>query len=114
MDYRFFCLYLVSVFLASISQILLKAGADRPHSSRIKEYFNIPVLTGYGIMACSMLLGMLAYRGVPLSFGPVIEALGYVFVAVLGYLFLKEKLNGRKLLGMALIMIGIVIVQVTG
>ena len=112
MDYRYFCLYLVSVLVASFSQILLKIGANRQYKSRIREYLNGPVISGYGLMACSMVLGLLAYRGVPMSFGPVIESTGYVFVAIFGYLFLKEKLNGRKILGMTLIIAGIVIIQV--
>lgn len=114
MEYTFLAIYLTSVFLASVAQILLKIGADRQYDSRIREYLNGPVISGYGLMAVSMLAGMLAYRGVPLSFGPVIESLGYVFVAILGWLFLKEKLSWRKIFGMVLIIAGILVIQAAG
>lgn len=102
------------MLIASFSQILLKISAGRQYETRWKEYLNIPVAAGYGLMAVSMLLTMFAYRGVPLSFGPVIESLGYVFVAVLGFIFLKEKLSRRKMFGMALIIAGIWVIQVAG
>ncbi len=114
MKYTFLAIYAASVFLASVAQILLKIGADRQYGSRIREYLNVPVISGYSLMAVSLLAGMLAYRGVPLSFGPVIESLGYVFVAALGWLFLKEKLSRRKLFGMALIIVGILAIEAAG
>lgn len=114
MKYTYLAIYIGSVFLASVSQILLKIGADRQYKSRIREYLNGPVILGYGLMAVSMAAGMFAYRGVPLSLGPVIETSGYVFVAALGWLFLKEKLNRRKMLGMALIIAGILVIEAVG
>ena len=38
---------------------------------------------------------------------PVVESLGYVVVMVLSYFFFKEKITKRKLLGMAVILLGI-------
>lgn len=52
---------------------------------------------------------MLAYKYVPLSMGPVLESSGYIFVTILGVLVLKEKISKRKLLGMTVIIIGIVV-----
>jgi drug/metabolite transporter (DMT)-like permease len=55
---------------------------------------------------------MYSYKYVPLSIGPMIEAMGYVFVAVLGRIFLKEKINKKTAIGMGLILIGIVICSI--
>ena len=38
---------------------------------------------------------------------PVVESLGYVVVMLLSYFFFKEKITKRKLLGMAVILLGI-------
>lgn len=114
MKYGYLAVYLISVLIASVSQILLKIGADRQYESRIREYLNGPVILGYGLMGVSMLAGMIAYKGVPLSLGPVIESLGYVFVAMLGWLFLKEKIGRRKIFGMMLIIVGIMVIQAAG
>ena len=58
-------------------------------------------------MFLSMFMTILAYGGLDFTNVPVIESLGYVMVMVLGYLFFREKITGRKLLGMAVIMCGI-------
>ena len=40
---------------------------------------------------------------------PVWNSIGYVFMTVLAYLFLKERPNKRKLAGLAVIIAGIVL-----
>ena len=110
--YAFICLFLFSVFVASCSQILLKKGANKTYKNIIEEYLNPFVITAYGIFFISSFLTMYSYKYVPLSLGPMIEAVGYVFVAVLGRIFLKEKINKKMALGMALILSGIVICSI--
>ena len=46
MKYGYLAVYLISVLIASVSQILLKIGADRQYESRIREYLNGPVFLG--------------------------------------------------------------------
>ncbi len=100
---------LIGVFISSLSQILLKISAGKSYPSRIREYLNPHVIIGYGMFFGCTLISMLALKVVPLSMQPVLEATGYIFVAVLSYLFLKERLNKRQMLGMALILIGIAV-----
>ena len=99
----------LSVFIASCSQIILKSSAGREHENMLKEYLNVRVVTGYGMMVLSTILTIIAFRGLEYKYGPVIESLGYVFVMVLGNLFLKEKITKKKLAGNALILLGIFI-----
>lgn len=101
--------FLVSVFISSVSQIVLKKSANKKYDSIIKEYLNAPVIIAYGLFFASSLITVLAYKGVPLSLGPVLEASGYVYVAVLGALILKEKVSLRKLIGLFIIILGIVV-----
>ena len=98
-----------SVALASVSLIILKAGANRPHKNWFFEYCNPFVLTGYGLLLCSTLLTVAAFSGADFKNAPVIEALGYVFVLVLSRVFLGERITRRKLAGNALILAGILI-----
>ena len=102
-------LFLVSVFISSISQIILKKSAEVKYASVIREYLNPMVITAYTIFLASTLLTTFAYKGVPLSLGPVLEATGYIYVAVLGTLILKEKLSRRKIIGNVLIIAGIMV-----
>ena len=55
------------------------------------------------------LLSLFALKVVPLSMSPILESSGYIFVSILSYMFLKEKLTGRQILGIALIIAGIAI-----
>lgn len=99
----------LSVFVASVSQILLKISANKRYPSRIREYLNRYVIAGYMLLFVSTILTMLALKKVPLSWSPVIESCSYIFVSILGYFILKEKFHRRKLLGMCVIFAGILI-----
>lgn len=103
------CLLLLSVFISSVSQIILKKAADKTYESTLKEYMNPMVIGAYGLFFCSVILTMLALKHVPLSMSPILESTGYIFVSVMGYIFLKERFSRRKLMGFALIIAGIVI-----
>ena len=103
------CLLLLSVFISSVSQIILKKAADKTYESTLKEYMNPMVIGAYGLFLCSVILTMLALKHVPLSMSPILESTGYIFVSVMGYIFLKERFSRRKLMGFALILAGIVI-----
>ena len=103
------CVLLVSVFVSSVSQILLKKAANKTYKNPLQEYLNPLVIIAYGMFFCSMILTMLALKTVPLSMSPILESTGYIFVSVLGYFFLKETFSKRKLLGLALILAGVII-----
>lgn len=103
------CVLLFSVFISSVSQILLKKAANRTYETPLKEYLNPLVVGAYGLFFCSVILTMLALKHVPLSMSPILESTGYIFVSVMGYIFLKEKFTRRKLCGFALILTGVII-----
>ena len=100
-------IFLLSVFVSSVSQIILKTAADRPHDNFLSEYLNVRVIIAYGLFFLSTVLTMIALKTVPLSLSPMIESTGYIYVAVMGHLFLKERFSRRKALGLALIIAGI-------
>lgn len=104
-----FWLYITSVVIASVSQLLLKKSASQEHGSFLKEYLNPYVIAGYGMLFLSMFLTVLAFRGLDYKNGPVIESLGYVLVLFLSRVFFKEKLTYKKLVGTGCILVGIVI-----
>ena len=106
------CILLFSVFISSVSQILLKKAANRTYESPLKEYLNPLVIGAYVMFFCSVILTMLALKYVPLSMSPILESTGYIFVSVMGYFFLKEKFTKRKLAGFALILAGVIIFNI--
>lgn len=102
-------IYLFSVFISSCSQILLKLSAEEEYDNIIKEYINWKVIIAYSILLCSSFLTIYAYKMVPLSLGVVLEASAYLYVAVLGFFVLHEKIGKKGATGMLLVLIGIVI-----
>lgn len=102
-------LYLVSIFLASVSQVLLKKAAQREHKSIIAEYLDCRVILGYCIFLLCTALTMFAYRGIPMSLGPVLETTGYLYVTLFGVVIFKEKITIKKLTALVIILIGILI-----
>ena len=105
----YIAIFLLSVLISAISQLLLKKSALEKHESLSKEYLNPRVILAYGLFVGCTLLTVFAYKGVPLSLVPLLEATGYIYIAIISSLFLDEKITNRKLLGNALIIAGIII-----
>ena len=110
----FSCVFVGSVFISSVSQILLKKSANKTYESTLKEYLNPLVIIAYGMFFCSMLITMYCYRFVDVSAGPILESAGYIFVAVLGAVFLKERFTAKKLIGMLVLLAGIALFSLGG
>lgn len=106
---KYICILVLSVFIASVSQIILKKGSDKNYKSIIREYLNVYVIVGYAMMVISTILTIFAFKGLDYKNGPIIESIGYVFVMLLSAWLLKEKITKKKILGNALILLGILI-----
>ena len=102
-------LRLTGVFIGAVSQVLLKKEAMRPHTSTIKEYLNLRVILAYMLFGSTTFISIVAYRGIPLSMGPVLDATSYIYVTVFGVKFFSEKLNWKKIIALCLIIVGILI-----
>lgn len=108
------CLLLLGTFLASISQVILKKAALRSYGNKLQEYLNPQVVFAYIIFFGTTFLSIFAYRGIPLSMGPVLEATSYIYVTLFGVTIFKEKLNIRRLFALALIIGGILVYSLLG
>ena len=108
------CILLFGVFISSISQVLLKKASSKEYSSKIREYLNVKVLVAYFIFFVSTLLSIYAYKVVPLSYGPVLEATSYIYITFFGIKIFKEKIQKRKICALLLIIFGICIYSFMG
>lgn len=102
-------IYVSAVFISAVSQIMLKISAKKQYDSKLREYMNPIVIIAYGLFFGCTLITMLAYTKVPLSLGQILESSGYIFVTILGTTILKERLTRKKLLGMVIILVGILV-----
>jgi drug/metabolite transporter (DMT)-like permease len=98
-----------AVLCGVASQFLLKAGADAPDFiSQLFRPASIAGLFGYGIAA---LLYMLALRKLPVSIAYPSVSFSYVLVAILAHLFFNEPLGWPQMAGIALIIVGVVLLS---
>lgn len=103
------CILLLGVFVSAISQVMLKKAAMREYPSRIKEYINPLVIFAYTLFVGTTFLSIIAYKGIPLSMGPILEATSYIYVTIFGVWIFKEKITKKKIGALCLILIGICI-----
>lgn len=103
-------LVVVSVLAAAGAQMLLKQGARKKYPSIVRQYLNLWVIGGYGIMAVSLLLNIFCLgHGVQVKEVSIIESLSFLFVPVLSLFFFNEKITWRKVGAIAIIMLGVVV-----
>ena len=104
---------LCGVFLSSVSQVMLKKASLKEYDSPVKAYLNPLVILAYIIFGVTTLLSVFAYRGIPLSLGPVLESTGYIFVTFWGIRLFGETLTKNRQLGICLILLGIILYSVS-
>lgn len=100
---------LLSVLISAISQVMLKKSALKTYDEPIKEYLNPLVIFAYVLFVGTTLLSVIAYKGIPLSLGPVLESTAYIYVTLFGVLIFKERMTKGKVGALVLIIVGIVV-----
>ena len=106
----YFLIAYLAVVLTAAAQVLLKIGANRNKDlGFIKLYINSLTILGYGIMGFTTLLNLYVYKFLDLKYAVIIIPFTFLFVAVLSYFLLKEKVTRNQFLGYAVIMIGVLI-----
>ena len=100
---------LLGTFVSAVSQVILKKAAQKTYDSKLAEYLNFPVIFAYTLFVATTFMCIIAYRVVPLSFGPVLESTSYLYVTVFGVVIFKEKITKKKIAALALILAGIAV-----
>lgn len=105
---------MTGTFISAVSQVILKKAAGKTYDNKLKEYLNAPVISAYSIFVIATLLSVFAYRVVPLSMGPILEATSYIYITIFGVCIFKEKVTLRKAFSLALIICGIAVYSLWG
>lgn len=99
---------LLGILSCSLSQLLLKKSAKTVHSSKVCEVLNPMVIIAYAVFFCSLLVNIWAMsKGLLLKEMAMLESLGYVFVPLLSFLILKEKISRRTICATLMVILGI-------
>lgn len=105
--FTYLCFFLFSILIASFSQIILKKGAGQKNI-----FINKYTIVGYTLMGISTLFTLIGYKGVDLTMSGILQGLSFVFVPVLSFFMLKEKINKQILFGIVVIILGIIIYSI--
>ena len=104
------CVLLIGVLVSAISQVLLKKAAMKHY----ENHLNPMVIFAYAMFVGTTFLSIIAYRGIPLSMGPILEATSYIYVTIFGVKIFHERLNKKKIIALFFIVGGIIIYSVFG
>lgn len=100
-------IFVLGVIISSFAQILLKKSTNIKKENFLKEYLNIKTIAAYSIFFLATLCTVFSYKFLPLSYGPVLGTLEYLFITILSYYLLNENVKKKKLLGLIIIIIGV-------
>ncbi|MCL5117353.1 MAG: hypothetical protein M1124_00805 [Candidatus Marsarchaeota archaeon] len=115
--YLIIALALTAALMAGISQFLFKRNMPKIDSaeSLMRLAANKSVAAGLLLYAVSLVIYLIALKDAQDSLSIVYSlfATVFIFVALFSFFGLKEKLGRKRILGIALIFIGIVIISAT-
>jgi eamA-like transporter family len=104
----YYFLMIISGLITASSQILLKKSASKKYQHMFFEYLNPYVIVSYIFYVGVLVLNVFIYTGIDYRFGVVINSLAMVFVMILSKLILKERITKGRVVGNALIVLGII------
>ncbi len=104
-----YLLAIAAVLISSASQVLLKKKASNAPKSFWRKFFNAPVIVSYLLLFTSMVLNSLALREMEMTVLPCITATSFLWIMILSAIFLDEKPTRRKVAGVAMILVGVLI-----
>ena len=64
--------------------------------SGIRRILHFRVIVAYGLMFATILSNMVAMRYVPYKYAPVLGTFSYIFVLLIGYFGLKERIDRKS------------------
>ena len=105
-----YVLVLISSLLGVASQMMLKHSARKNYPSWWREYINLWVVGGYGIMVLSLLINLWAIHiGVLAQEVSIIECINYLLIPLGAWWIFKEPITRRKMVAIGIIIVGVIV-----
>lgn len=102
----------VAVFISTAGQILLKKQANTTGKKGfIWKFLNVRVIVSYGLLFLALAMNQIAVKQVPISVLPCITSTSFIWIFLFSFLILRERPSKKKIIGVALILIGNAISQ---
>ena len=105
-----YVLVFISSLLGVASQMMLKHSARKNYPSWWREYINLWVIGGYGIMVLSLLINLWAIHiGVLAQEVSIIECINYLLIPLGAWWIFKEPITRRKMVAIGIIIVGVIV-----
>lgn len=105
-----YILVIISALIAVVSQMMLKQSARKEHANWWREYINVWVIGGYGLMVVSLIINLIAiHMGILAQEVSIIECINYLLIPLAAWMVFKEPITKRKMLAIGVIMVGVVV-----
>ena len=102
-----------SSFLAASGQVLLKFGALKfGEGSLWRHYINYYVIGAYTLFGAVTIINVKIFSSLLLSFASIMVAFSYILVVILGRFVLKERLSNKKIMGIIVTILGMIVYSV--
>ena len=96
--------------MGAASQMMLKRSARKNYPSWWREYINLWVIGGYGIMVLSLLINLWAIHiGVLAQEVSIIECINYLLIPLGAWWIFKEPITRRKMVAIGIIIVGVIV-----
>lgn len=95
------------IFLNSYSQILLKKGADLSHKNN--KFLNRFIILGYTFFIVITILSVFLLKFIDIKQFTIVISCNYLVAYIMAIIFLKEQFTFKKLIGTAIIVIGVIV-----
>lgn len=102
-----FALALVTTLFTSAAQILYKFGAESLSWSVQGTVMNVPLMAGYALYGLGAVVMIAALKGGEVTVLYPLVASSYIWVLLLSNHYFGEVINAWKLMGIAVIVLGI-------
>jgi len=120
MNLTTFAFIISGVLLNAVAQVLLKAGTNalggaisltvgNAFETFIRVASQLPILAGLACYALSLVVWIMGLSRTDVTIAYPMLSLGYVVAAVGAWFFLGEAISPQRLLGIAVILVGVVL-----
>lgn len=110
-------LMLGSIIIGTPAALFFKKSVTLFSFKNIQSFFLIfkskNTFIGGGLFFLSFVIYLFALKQASLSYLYPLVSVSYVLIAILGRLFLNEEISKKKIIGIALIMLGVLLVTLS-
>ena len=100
-------LMIVATLVGAIGSLYLKKGSGKFTLNPFQQLKNLPLVLGLFLSIISVVMYLFVLRIDKLSIIYPLTAFTYIWIAIFSVVFLGEKMNKNKVIGIALIILGI-------